>query len=65
VFAPTLRAAEIVGMLLDEQNTEVTRVGEHRDELAALLPLLGLERFDCRALNRALAALTATQTRTA
>jgi hypothetical protein len=65
VFAAMLRAAEIVGMLLDEQDTEVTRVGEHRDELAALLPLLGLERFDRRALNRALAGLTATQARVA
>ena len=65
VFDAMLRAAEIVGMLLDEQDTEVTRVGEHRDELAALLPLLGLERFDRRALNRVLAGLAATQARVA
>lgn len=65
VFDAMLRAAEIVGMLLEEQDTEVTRVGEHRDELAALLPLLGLERFDRRALNHALAGITATQTRVA
>jgi hypothetical protein len=31
-----------------------------REELAGLLPLLGLERFDRRALNRILAGLTAT-----
>ena len=34
-------------------------------ELAALLPLLGLERFDRRAVNRALAGLTEKQRRVA
>jgi hypothetical protein len=48
-------------MFLDEQDIDVTRVGEYRDELACLLPLLGLERFDRRALNRALVTLPATQ----
>ncbi len=38
VLAATIRAAQILGMLLDED--DVTRFGEHRDELAALLPLL-------------------------
>jgi hypothetical protein len=50
-------------MLLDEENC--TRFGEHRDELAGLLPLLGVERFDRRTLNRALAGLAATGTRAA
>ncbi len=59
VFAATLRSAEIVGRLLDaDPDTEVaTALGVDRDELAALLPLLGLERFDRRGLNRALAGL--------
>jgi hypothetical protein len=46
-------------MLPDEE--DVTRFGEHRDELADLLPLLGVERFDRRTVNRALAALVATR----
>jgi len=65
VFDATLRTAEILGMLLEERDIDVTRVGEYRDELACLLPLLGLDRFDRRALNRALVALTATQARVA
>jgi hypothetical protein len=70
VFDATLRTAEILRMFLDEQDIDeqdidVTRVGEYRDELACLLPLLGLERFDRRALNRALVALPATQARVA
>lgn len=65
VLDATLRTAEILGMFLDEQDIDVTRVGEYRDELACLLPLLGLQRFDRRALNRALVALPATQARVA
>jgi hypothetical protein len=65
VLDATLRTAEILRMFLDEQDIDVTRVGEYRDELACLLPLLGLERFDRRALNRALVALPATQARVA
>jgi hypothetical protein len=61
----TLRTAEILGMVLDERDIDVTRVGECRDELACLLPLLGLERSGRRALNRALVALPATQVRVA
>jgi len=39
-----------------------TALGGNRDELAALLPLPGLERLDRRGLNRALAELsTATE----
>ena len=62
VLAAAIRAAQILRMLLDE---ETTRFGEHRDELAALLPLLGVDRFDRRTVNRALAALAATETRAA
>jgi hypothetical protein len=58
-----IRAAEILGMLLETE--DLTRFGEHRDELAGLLPLLGVDRFDRRTLNRALAALSATGTRAA
>ena len=50
-------------MLLDDE--DVPRFGEHRDELAALLPLLGVDRFDRRTLNRALAAHAAAETRAA
>ena len=63
VLAAAIRAAEILGMLLDDE--DVPRFGEHRDELAGLLPLLGVERFDRRTLNRALAAHAATGTRAA
>ena len=41
-----LRAAEILGQLLDD---EVTTVGADREELAGLLPLLWVGRFSrCR-----------------
>jgi pRiA4b ORF-3-like protein len=50
------------GILHDE---DVPRFGEHRDKLAGLLPLLGVDRFDRRRLNRALAAHAATGTRAA
>jgi hypothetical protein len=63
VLAAAIRAAEILGMLLDDE--DVPRFGEHRDELAALLPLLGVDRFDRRRLNRALAAHAAAETRAA
>ena len=52
VFAAVARAAEIVGQLLEN---DLATLAEHRDEFAGLLPLLGLERFDHRGLNRALA----------
>lgn len=35
--------------------TTSTTLAEHRYERAGLLPLLGLERFDRRAINQALA----------
>ncbi len=57
VYEATLRAAEILGQLLDD---EFTTFGVDREELAGLMPLLGLERFDRRALNRILAGLAAT-----
>jgi len=63
VLAAAIRAAEILGMLLDED--DVTRFGDHRDELAGLIPLLGVERFERRTVNRALAAHAATGTRAA
>ena len=63
VLAAAIRAAEILGMLLETE--DLTRFGEHRDELAGLLPLLGVERFDRRTVNRALAAHVATETRAA
>ena len=51
VLAAAIRAAEILGMLLDADEDAPTCVGEDRDELAGLLPLLGLERFDRRDLQ--------------
>jgi hypothetical protein len=48
--------------LLDADEDDVFVLGEHRDELASLLPLLGLERFDRRACNKALAACVAPTT---
>ena len=63
VLAATIRAAEILGMLLEAE--DLTPFREHRDELAALLPLLGVDRFDRRTVNRALAALDAIGARAA
>jgi pRiA4b ORF-3-like protein len=61
VFSALLRAAEIMGQLLDadEDDQLANVIGADRDELAALLPLLGLELFDRRACNKALATCTA------
>jgi hypothetical protein len=57
VFGAIVRAAEIMSPLLDADEDDIVAVvlGEHRDELASLLPLLGLELFDCRSLNQTLA----------
>ena len=63
ILTAAIRAAEILGMLLDDE--VCTRFGEHRDELAGLLPLLGVDRFDRRTLNRALAAHAPAGTRAA
>jgi hypothetical protein len=57
VFAAVLRASA----LLDDDLAGPA----DRNELAALLPLLGLERFNRRAVNRALAGLTEKQRRVA
>jgi hypothetical protein len=60
VFGAIVRAAEIIDGLLeangDDELGDVVDVD--REELAALLPLLGLERLDRRACNRALRGLT-------
>lgn len=61
VFTAIVRAAEIISQVLEADENTVFVLGEQRDELASLLPLLGLERFDRRALNHVLAALPATQ----
>ena len=61
ILTAAIRAAEILGMLLNDE--DVPRFGEHRDELAGLLPLLGVDRFDRRTVNRALAAHAAPGTR--
>lgn len=53
-----VRAADIMGRLLDaDEDGDLAGVDVDREELTALLPLLGLERFDRRACNRALCAL--------
>ena len=59
VFDALTRAAEIMRhMLYAADEDDLAGVGvEDREELAGLLPLLGLERFDRRAGNRALQAL--------
>lgn len=53
-------AADILGQLLTSTDPdEVVEAGDWREEMiggSGLLPLLALERFDRRALNRALAA---------
>jgi hypothetical protein len=57
VFGAVVRATEIVGSLLDADEDDIVAVvlSEGRDELATLLPLLGLELFDRRSLNQTLA----------
>jgi pRiA4b ORF-3-like protein len=61
VFGALLRAAEIMGQLLDaDTGDQLTNIlGADRDELAELLPLLGLELFDRKACNQALATCAA------
>lgn len=54
VLQALLRAAEIMGQLLDADAKLANVIGEvDRDELAELLPLLGLEQFDRQACNKA------------
>lgn len=58
VLGATVRAAEIIGQLLDaDDHDDLAGVGVNREELAALIPLLGLERFDRRACNQVLRGL--------
>ena len=58
VSGATARAAEIIGRLLDAgDHDDLAGVGVNREELAALIPLLGLERFDRRACNQVLRGL--------
>ena len=60
MFGATIRAAEIVGQLLDAgEHDDLADVGVDREELAGLMPLLGLERFDRRACNQVLRGLAA------
>ena len=55
VFGAIVRASEISGQLLDAgEHHDLAGVGVDREELAALMPLLGLERFDRRACNQVL-----------
>ena len=55
MFDATVRAAEIIGQLLDaDEHHDWSSVGDCREELLALRPLPGLECFDRRACNRAL-----------
>ena len=56
MYNATVRVAEILDLLFTD---DFATVGEYRDELATVLPLLGLERFDRRGLNRALARVRA------
>lgn len=56
VYDATVRVAEILGLLFTDG---FATAGEYRDELATLLPLLGLQRFDRGGLNRALARVGA------
>jgi len=60
VFGTIVRASEIIGQLLDAgDHHDYSGVGVDREELAALMPLLGLERFDRRACNQVLRGLAA------
>lgn len=53
VFGATVRTAEIIGRLLDAgEHDGLADADVDREELAALMPLLGLERFDRRACNQ-------------
>jgi hypothetical protein len=58
VFGATVRAAEIIGRLLNAgDHDDLADADVDREELAALMPLLSLERFDRRACNQVLRGL--------
>ena len=58
VLDASVRAAEIIGQLLDAcEHQDLADAGVDREELAALMPLLGLERFDRQACNQVLRGL--------
>jgi hypothetical protein len=58
VLGASVRAAEIIGRLLDAgDHDDLAGVGVDREELAALMPLLSLERLDRRACNQVLRGL--------
>jgi hypothetical protein len=58
VFGTIVRASEIIGQLLDAgDHHDYSGVGVNREELASLMPLLSLERFDRRACNQILRGL--------
>ena len=58
VLGATVRAAEIIGQLLDARDHhDLADAGADREELAALMPLLSLERFGRRTCNQALCGL--------
>jgi hypothetical protein len=60
VSGATVRATEIIGRLLDAgEHRDLADAGVDREELAALMPLLGLERFDRRACSQVLRGLAA------
>ena len=60
VLGATVRAAEIIGQLLEAGDHDgLAAVGADREELAELAPLLGLERFGRRACNQVLRGLAA------
>ena len=60
VFGAAVRAAELIGRLLAAgDHDDLADAGVDREELAALMPLLGLERFDRRACNQVLRGLAA------
>ena len=58
VFGAIVRASEIIGQLLDAgDHHDYSGIGVDREELAALMPLLSLKRFDRRACNQVLRGL--------
>jgi hypothetical protein len=60
VLGATVRAAEIIGQLLDADDHDgLADAGVDREELAALMPLLGPERFDRGARTQVLRGLAA------